>query len=99
MITGVRGRGARTRSTMFGYANLVPFVFFALFPFYFMVITSFKSNAELYKLKSVPFVVKAPIVDHYTFLFARTDFFSCGFLHLDDGSGNWRRNFVIGVQR
>jgi hypothetical protein len=32
MITGVRSRGTRLRSTVFGYANLVPFVFFALFP-------------------------------------------------------------------
>jgi len=55
--------------------NLVPFIFFVMFPFYFMAVTSFKSNAELYNLKSVPFVVKAPIVDHYTFLFLRTDFF------------------------
>ena len=29
------------------YANLTPFVFFALFPFYFMFVTSFKRNAEL----------------------------------------------------
>ena len=27
MITGVRSRGSRLRSTVFGYANLVPFVF------------------------------------------------------------------------
>ena len=76
MITGVRSRGTRARSTMFGYANLVPFVFFALFPFYFMLVTSFKSNAELYNLKSIPFLVKTPIMEHYTFLFSRTDFFT-----------------------
>jgi multiple sugar transport system permease protein len=58
------------------YANMAPFIFFALFPFYFMLITSFKSNAELYNLKSVPFTVKAPIVDHYTYLFMKTDFFT-----------------------
>jgi len=75
MITGVRSRGARARSTMFGYANLVPFVFFALFPFYFMLITSFKSNAELYSLKSVPlWIQNGAIVDHYRYLFARTEF-------------------------
>jgi len=60
---------------MFGYANLVPFVFFALFPFYFMLITSFKSNAELYSLKSVPlWIQNGAIVDHYRYLFARTEF-------------------------
>jgi len=75
MITGVRSRGARVRSTVFGYANLVPFVFFALFPFYFMLITSFKSNAELYSLKSVPlWIQNGVIMDHYRYLFGRTEF-------------------------
>jgi multiple sugar transport system permease protein len=76
MITGVRSRGEKIRSTLFGYTNLLPFLFFALFPFYFMLITSFKSNAELYSLKSIPFVVETPIVDHYRFLFFRTEFFT-----------------------
>ncbi len=75
MITGVRSRGSRLRSTVFGYANLVPFVFFALFPFYFMLITSFKSNAELYSLKSVPlWIQNGVIIDHYRYLFGRTEF-------------------------
>jgi multiple sugar transport system permease protein len=69
-------RSFKIRSAAFGYANLLPFVFFALFPFYFMLVTSFKSNAELYNLKSVPFTVEAPIVEHYTFLFFRTEFFT-----------------------
>jgi multiple sugar transport system permease protein len=67
-------RAAQLRSSVFGYANLIPYVFFALFPFYFMLVTSFKSNAELYNLKSVPFLVEQPIADHYTFLFFRTEF-------------------------
>ncbi len=67
-------RSFKIRSAAFGYANLIPFVFFALFPFYFMLVTSFKSNAELYNLKSIPFTVEAPIVEHYTFLFFRTEF-------------------------
>ncbi len=43
---GGRGREprARIRAGLFGYANLVPFVFFALFPFYYMVITSLKTT-------------------------------------------------------
>ena len=77
MITGVRSRGARLRSTAFGYGNLIPFILFALFPFYFMLITSFKSNAELYSLKSVPlWIQKGVIVDHYRYLFMRTEFFT-----------------------
>src|SRR4029450_12368921 len=75
MITGVRSRGSRLRSTVFGYANLIPFVFFALFPFYFMLITSFKSNAELYSLKSVPLWLQNGVIpDHYRYLFRRTEF-------------------------
>src|SRR6266511_3221976 len=75
MITGVRSRSARRRSTVFGYANLVPFVFFALFPFYFMLVTSFKSNAELYSLTSIPlWIQNGAILDHYRYLFGRTEF-------------------------
>ena len=33
---------------------LIPFILFALFPFYFMVITSFKADGELYNLKANP---------------------------------------------
>jgi multiple sugar transport system permease protein len=68
-------RAARLRSAAFGYANLVPFIFFALFPFYFMLITSLKSNAELYSLKSVPLWIQGGVIaDHYRYLFERTQF-------------------------
>src|SRR5205814_837261 len=72
---GVRSRGARIRSAAFGYANVVPFVFFALFPFYYMVITSLKNDAELYDLKSVPFLIQTGVItDHYRYLFGKTEF-------------------------
>ena len=74
-MASAKSRGAQTRSAAFGYANLLPFVFFALFPFYFMFVTSFKSNAELYNLKSIPFWVQTGVIaDHYTFLFQKTEF-------------------------
>jgi len=74
-MIGVRSRGARIRSNVFAYVNLAPYVFFVLFPFYFMVVTSFKSNAELYNLKSIPFWIQSGvIVDHYRLLFEKTDF-------------------------
>ena len=70
-----RGRGAKLRSAAFSYANLLPFVFFALFPFYFMLVTSFKSNAELYNLKSIPLWIQTGAIgDHYRYLFFRTEF-------------------------
>jgi len=68
-------RAARIRSTAFTYGNLIPFLFFALFPFYFMLITSFKSNAELYNLKSVPFLIQTGVItEHYRYLFQHTEF-------------------------
>ena len=75
MNVGVRSHGARVRSAMFGYANLIPFIAFALFPFYYMVITSLKKDAELYSLKSVPFLIQTGVItDHYRYLFFKTEF-------------------------
>jgi len=60
---------------LLAHAGLLPFIFFALFPFYFMLVTSFKSNAELYNLKSIPFMVQTGVItDHYRYLFLKTDF-------------------------
>ena len=71
----VGSRGARVRSAAWAYANLAPFVLFALFPFYFMLVTSFKSNAELYDLASIPFwIQRGVILGHYRFLLERTEF-------------------------
>ncbi len=75
MNVGVRSRGSRVRSALFGYANMMPFIAFALFPFYYMVITSLKKDAELYSLKSVPFLIQTGVItDHYRYLFFKTDF-------------------------
>ena len=77
MNVGVRSRGAKIRSAAFGYANIIPFVAFALFPFYYMVITSLKKDTELYNLQSVPFLIQTgAITDHYSYLFFRTDFWT-----------------------
>ena len=74
MIT-LRSRKARIRSAAFGYANLIPFIFFSLFPFSFMVVTSLKKNAELYNLTSIPFWIQTGVItDHYSYLFMKTDF-------------------------
>ena len=75
MIVGVRSRGSKIRSAAFGYANLVPYVFFALFPFYYMIVTSLKNDGELYNLKAVPFLIQTGVItDHYRYLFFKTDF-------------------------
>jgi multiple sugar transport system permease protein len=75
VIVGVRSRAQRIRSSIFGWANVLPYVFFALFPFYYMIITSLKKDVELYNLKAVPFLVQSGMItDHYTYLFAKTEF-------------------------
>ena len=75
MIVGVRSRGARLRSAAFGYASVLPFVAFALFPFYYMVITSLKKDAELYNLQSIPFLIQSGVItDHYRYLLTKTEF-------------------------
>jgi multiple sugar transport system permease protein len=54
---------------------LVPFILFALFPFYFMVVTSFKTDGELYDLKAVPFLIqRGATLEHYQFLLRDTPF-------------------------
>jgi multiple sugar transport system permease protein len=75
VIVGVRSRGSKVRSAVFGYANLLPYVFFALFPFYFMIVTSLKNDAELYNLKAIPFLIETGIItDHYRYLLFKTEF-------------------------
>jgi multiple sugar transport system permease protein len=74
-VAAARSRGARIRSNVFAYANLAPYIFFVMFPFYFMAVTSFKSNAELYNLKSIPFWIQSGVtMDHYALLFQKTEF-------------------------
>jgi len=54
---------------------MIPFLAFALFPFYFMLITSLKKDAELYDLKAVPFLIQTGVItDHYRYLFFKTEF-------------------------
>jgi multiple sugar transport system permease protein len=45
----------RIRPHVFSWSGLAPFLVFALFPFYWAVITSFKADANLYDLRSNPF--------------------------------------------
>src|SRR5882724_3633431 len=47
---------------------------FALFPFYWMAITSLKSNQELYSRKVMPLIVHYPTLKHYVDLITETSF-------------------------
>ena len=56
---------SRTKRVLFLYVPLACFVFILLFPFYWMAITSFKPNAELYDYKTYnPFWIAKPTLDH-----------------------------------
>src|SRR5215475_7273131 len=56
---------SRARRAVLLYVPLACFVFILLFPFYWMAITSFKPNAELYDYKTYnPFWIASPTLDH-----------------------------------
>jgi len=62
---------SRAKRVVLLYVPLACFVFILLFPFYWMAITSFKPNAELYDYKTYnPFWIAKPTLDHiYRLLF------------------------------
>ena len=54
---------------------LVPFLIFALFPFYHMALTSLKTDRELYDRKAVPLVIRQGVtLEHYTKLVRESEF-------------------------
>ena len=57
------------------HALLLPFLVFALFPFYHMTLTSLKKDRELYDRHAVPLIItQGPTLEHYTKLIRDTDF-------------------------
>jgi multiple sugar transport system permease protein len=57
------------------YAAVVLLVTFAAFPFYWMLLTTFKSDGDLYNLKSNPYWFNAaPTLEHIKYLFEETLF-------------------------
>jgi multiple sugar transport system permease protein len=50
------------------------FLIIALFPFYWMAITSLKPNQELYNPQVMPLIVHHPTLKHYVDLLSETDF-------------------------
>ena len=68
--------GSRTwaHRTLTLYLPLGLFLFLMLFPFYWMLITSLKPNAELYNARVNPLYVSAPTLQHYAGLVSETGF-------------------------
>jgi multiple sugar transport system permease protein len=57
------------------YAGVGFFVILSTFPFYWMVITSFKSNSDLYNVTNIPFWFNdPPTLEHFRYLFHETLF-------------------------
>ncbi len=79
------------------YLPLSLFVIFALFPFYWMLLASLKSNRELYSLHSFPFWIEKPVLSQYTYLFENTDFLTWMYNSLLVGSVTTLTSVVIGV--
>jgi multiple sugar transport system permease protein len=66
---------SRAKRAVFLYVPLACFVFILLFPFYWMTITAFKPNAELYSYKTHnPFWIAQPTLDHIRRLLFETSY-------------------------
>jgi multiple sugar transport system permease protein len=68
-------RLSKREKGVLNHLGIIPFLLFAFFPLYWMIVTSFKKNSELYDLSSIPFwIQKGVTLDHYLYLFEKTDF-------------------------
>ena len=66
---------SRSRRVVTIYVPLACFLFILLFPFYWMSVTAFKPNAELYDYKTYnPFWIGSPTLDHIHLLLFKTDY-------------------------
>ena len=65
----------RRRKSMANYIALLPYLFFALFPFYIMFITSLKSKQEINNLGQSPFWATGIATENYVYLATNTGFF------------------------
>ena len=76
-MTAARSMPRRAVGTLVHRATILLFLAFAAFPFYWMVVTSFKQNADLYvgatNVKHNPFIFNLPpTLDHLRILFGQT---------------------------
>jgi len=69
-----RGVANALRETSF-YGAVAFFFILAAFPFYWMLITSFKTNPDLYSVTNIPFWFNdPPTLEHFRYLFEQTLF-------------------------
>jgi multiple sugar transport system permease protein len=60
------------RRTLVVYIPVAALVVLTLFPFYWMVVTSFKDNADLNSTTANPFLVKQATLDNFVYLLTKT---------------------------
>src|SRR6185437_5275307 len=66
---------AKTFGEISFYGAVAFFVILTAFPFYWMLITSLKTNPDLYNVTNIPFWFnEAPTLEHYRYLFEQTEF-------------------------
>lgn len=56
------------------YGGLAFFLIIMLFPFYYMLVTSIKPDAEIYDMSQFPLIVKEPTLFQYEYLLEKTHF-------------------------
>ena len=67
--------GRTWRGKALTHLALMPYLLFALFPFYHMALTSLKTNRELYDRAAVPLLIRQGVtLEHYTNLLRDTEF-------------------------
>jgi multiple sugar transport system permease protein len=66
----------RARQNVISYLIVGPFAIVLAFPFYWMLMTSLRSDQDLYDLEQVPFKfnTNSPTIANYRFLFEETDY-------------------------
>jgi multiple sugar transport system permease protein len=68
-------RQKETRRYLLIYAAVTPFVVIAVFPIYWMAITAFKQDPDLYRMDNIPFWFNmAPTLKHFQTLFYHTNY-------------------------
>ncbi|MBN2840861.1 MAG: carbohydrate ABC transporter permease, partial [Coriobacteriia bacterium] len=64
------------RESLLSYLIVGPFAIVLAFPFYWMLMTSLRSDNDLYNIENVPYKFNAdsPTLANYRFLFEETDY-------------------------
>jgi len=70
----IRSANPRLERWLFLYGPLAFFLFFLVGPFYWMLVTALKPDSELYDGKANPLFPANPSLDHFVYLFEKTDF-------------------------